>query len=421
MQMEERENIMKRIGWIVISALCVCANSLGADWPQLLGPTRNNVSPETGLLKTWPAEGPKVLWTFPLGEGYGGAAILDGKVYVLDRIPGKQDVLRCVGLKTGKEEWSYPYDAPGNLDPPGSRCVPTVTKDRIYTVGSFGDVHCLDTATHKVVWHKNLLKEFGGKLPTWGINQSPLLYKKSVIVAPLTPQAGVAALDPKTGDVQWKSAPLQGGMGYVSPQLAKFGGVDQIVISTTKQTAGVDAQSGKILWTYEGWQCKIPIPTPTIIGKDQVFLTGEYGAGSAMLKIEKKGNEFACQELFKTKVCESQIHQPIVIGDYIYANSNGNDRREGLICMDLQGNLKWRTQREPNFERGNLILADGMIYIIDGVAGTLHLVKPDPAGFKEVSKVKILEGESIWAPMALSNGLLVIRDQKEMKCLDVKG
>jgi hypothetical protein len=110
-----------------------------------------------------------------------------------------------------------------------------------------------------------------------------------------------------------------------------------------------------------------------------------------------------------------------VIGDYIYANSNGNNRREGLICMDLRGNLKWRTQREPNFERGNLILADGMIYIIDGAAGTLHLVKPDPAGFKEVSKAKMLEGESIWAPMALSNGLLVIRDQKQMKCLDVRG
>ena len=419
--MEERENIMKGIGWIVISALCVCANSLGADWPQLLGPTRNNVSPETGLLKVWPAEGPKVLWTFPHGEGDGGGAIVQGKVYVLDRIPGKQDVLRCLGLKTGKEEWTYPYDAPGTLDHPGSRCVPTVTKERIYMVGSFGDFHCLDTTTHKMVWRKHLLKDFGGKIPFWGVNQSPLLYRQSVIVAPLSPQAGVAALNQKTGEVLWKSAPLQGSMGYVSPQPAKFGGVDQVVISTDKQTAGVDAQSGKILWTYDGWQCEGPIASPTIIGKDQVLLTGEYGAGSAMLKIEKKGNEFVRQELFKTKVCESQLHQPLVYRDYIYANSNGNNRREGLICMDLRGNLKWRTQKSPNFERGNLILADGMIYIIDGVAGTLHLVKPDPAGFKEVSKVKMLEGESIWAPMALSNGLLVIRDQKQMKCLDVKG
>lgn len=412
---------MKKRSVIVACILCLCLGAVfGSDWPQFGGPNRNNMSPEKGLLKSWPADGPKVLWTVPLGAGFGGPAVEKGKVYILDRVKNEQDALRCLNLDTGKELWNSAYDAPGKLSHNGSRNVPTVGEKYVYSVGLFGDFTCIGKENHEIVWKKHLLNDFGGERPRWGVSQSPLLYKKTVIVAPISPKVGVAAFEQKTGEKVWESKPLEGEMGYLSPMLATIGGVEQVLMATTKQTAGLDAKTGEILWTYNGWQCKIPIVSPTAIGDGRVFVTGEYDSGSAMIRVEKKDGKFEVRELFKTKVCEAQIHQPLLYDGYLYVNSNGNERREGLICMDLEGNLKWRTQMNPNFDRGNIILAEGMIYIIDGENGTLHLAEANPEAYKEVSRTPMLGGEEIWAPMAISDGKLLVRDQSEMKCLDIK-
>ena len=197
---------------LMAAIVMMMVGSTLADWPQYLGPNRNATSPEKGLLRSWPQTGPKVLWTVPLGPGYGGAAVSDGKVYVLDRIRSKQDVLRCLDLVTGEEQWSHVYDAPGRVSHPGSRSTPAIDGNYIYTCGSFGDLFCFDKNTHKPVWKKNIWKGYGGgNVPRWAISQNPLIYGDSLIVASQTPEVGVVAYHKLSGRVKWASPALPSG------------------------------------------------------------------------------------------------------------------------------------------------------------------------------------------------------------------
>src|SRR5687767_4874422 len=185
--------------------------TFAAEWPWVYGPARNGTSDQKGLLRTWPADGPKVLWTAPVGPGFGGAAVGGGKVYLLDRDEQVGDNLRVFDLANGKELWNFAYPAPGTFMFAGSRTTPTLDGDRIYISGPLGDLHSISTTTHKPVWHKNIWKDFGGgELPRWAIVQHPLIYGNLLIVAPQTAQAGVVAYDKLTGEVKWKSAPLSG-------------------------------------------------------------------------------------------------------------------------------------------------------------------------------------------------------------------
>jgi len=391
-----------------------------ADWPQFQGPDRNGLSAETGLLHAFPPGGPKVLWTAKLGEGYGGPAVRDGKVYVLDRQEDQRELLRCWDLVTGNEEWSAPYDAPGTVSHNGSRGIPTVDEKYVFTVGVFGDFTCFSRQEHKIVWQKNILKDFGGKKPGWAVAQSPVLYKDWVMVAPQSPTVGVAAFEKATGKVVWQSKTM-GKMDYSSPLITPVAGQDQVVMENGSRVVGIDPASGEILWTYEGLPVKTAqIPCPTPIGDGRFFVSGGYDAGCAMFKVEKKDGQFAVTELFKNKNGNAHIHNVLLYQGYLYANCNTNSVNDGLVCLDLEGNVKWKTGRSPHFDKGGFLFADGVMYIMDGAGGQLRIVAPAPEGYKQSAEAKLLEGKEIWAPMALSNGKLVCRDQGQMKCIDLK-
>ncbi|MFO7973831.1 MAG: PQQ-binding-like beta-propeller repeat protein [Candidatus Hydrogenedentota bacterium] len=406
----------------VLAALLL-TGAAGADWWQFQGPNRDGTSPETGLMRSWPEGGPTELWSFPLGEGFAGPAVRDGEVYILDRQENKRDILRCLDLSTGKELWNYAYDAPGTVGHSGSRNPPTIAEKYVYSVGMLGDFYCIDRMTHEPVWHTNILESFGQRVPRWGVSQSPVLWHDLVIVAPQAEDAFVAAYHQDTGELAWKS-PSFGGVGYVSPVVTTLAGVEQaVMVSANGKTAGISLEDGSLLWAYEGWQCKIPIPYPTTLPDDRLFITGGYGAGSAMIQIKRDGDAFNVTELFKTDDCGSQIHQALLHEGHLYANSNSNTRSDGMVCMTLEGELKWRTRDSdelPRFERGNLLLADGMIISLDGKTGILHLVDPSPEGYKELASAKIFDGHRMWAPMALTDGRLLLRDQEQIKCLDLK-
>jgi len=164
---------MKKHFLVVLILILISSCIIHADWPQYLGPNRDGISPEKGLKLSWPRGGPKMLWSFPLNGGYAGPAVSKGKVYVLDRIIEKKDILRCLDLSTGREEWKFSYAAPGSVSHPGSRTIPAIDGDYIYTCGTMGHVYCINIKTHKPVWKKNIWKDFGGDewLPTWGIAQ----------------------------------------------------------------------------------------------------------------------------------------------------------------------------------------------------------------------------------------------------------
>ncbi len=403
----------------------IAMNPSAEDWPQYQGPERNGISPETGLAREWPEAGPKTIWSHPLGEGFGGPAIRDGKVYLLDRLENARDVLRCFDLNTGEALWEFSYDAPGEVSHNGSRATPTVTATHVYSVGMTGMMQCIDLATHKSAWSINLAEKYPTVALTWGYAQSPLIYGDNVIVAPQSDEGFVVALDQSSGEEVWKSESL-GKPGYSSPVIANIAGIDQVVMLATGRPGGVSglsAKDGSTLWNFNDWRCRIPIPYATPVGSNRLFLTGEYGAGSAMIEIEKKGDAFAAKEIYATDECGSQIHQPLLFGDHFYANSNGNSRNDGMICMSIDGKLLWRTRDvkdAPRFERGGLIMADGLIISLDGKRGTIHLIEPSPEGYRELASAPAVDGGRSWAPMALSNGKLVLRSQTELKCLDLK-
>lgn len=410
----------------IVGMLCVAANA-AADWPQFQGPNRDGISLETGIAREWPEGGPRVLWTAPLAKGFAGPAIRDGEVYLLDRVDNKQDILRCFDLTTGQEKWTYPYDAPGVVGMAGSRTPPTVDENYVYTVGMMGDLHCIDRKTHKPIWHRNIMEDFGIEEFTWGVVQAPSLYKDLVVVAPQAPDATIAAYNRLSGELVWQSEGF-GAESYTTPIITTLAGVDQAVMVTgvpentdaTGMVAGVSMEDGSTLWTYDGWQCEIPIPYPTPLPDDRLFITGGYGAGSAMIRIVRDGDELKAEELFKTDDCGSQIHQPIFYQNHLYMNSNGGGRRDGLICNTLDGDVKWRTMQEPYFELGNLIMVDNLIVNFDGRKGTLHLIDPTPKGYNELASAQIFDGIEMWAPMAVSDGKLLVRNKEEMKCLDLR-
>jgi outer membrane protein assembly factor BamB len=416
---------------ITALVLTLSATSLfAADWPWIYGPRRDHTSDQKGLLRSWPAEGPKVLWSVPMNPGFGGPAVGGGRVYLLDRDEKVGDKLRVLDLADGKELWSFAYDAPGGFMFAGSRTTPTLDGDLVYTVGPMGDLHAINTKTQKPVWQKNIWKDFGGdaELPRWAIVQNPLIYGDALIVAPQTSKAGVVAYDKVTGAVKWQSPALSGIPGYVTPSIVKIAGDDHLVMITGAagrgrnarggSVNGLDPRSGKVLWTYDNWQCIIPVPQALDAGEGRVLITGAYSAGTAMIKIEKKADSYAVTELFKNPDFGAHTQPPVLFQNHFYSHYTINERSDGLVAMTMDGKVTWKTDQQPPFVRGGMILAEGLLLMTDGNT-KLYLVEPNPSGFKPLASATILEAGDNWAPLALVDGTLLVRGQKELKVLQV--
>jgi len=455
---------MKRTCLTAMFLLTTTCINQAADWPQFLGPERNSTSPETGLMRSWPEGGPQVLWTVDVGRGYGGPAISDGKVYLLDRDDEVGDRLRCFNLADGKELWGYAYDAPGTVMFPGSRSVPTIDGRFVYTCGHNGDLHCIDINTHDLVWSANVWTDFGGKppsneggfgrgrgepgsFPIWAITQNPLVYGDLLIVASQAPEAGVVAYDKQSGEVKWKT-PSLGYVGYVSPSVVKVDGNDQLVMVTPSTNpfaappgennlgkfVGIEPLTGKILWEYDKWNCHISVPSAVDAGNNRVLVVGGYELGATMVKVEKQDDgTYAATEVFTTEEFGDQTKPPILHDGYFYAQFGTNNRRDGLCCMNMDGEIMWKTKRDPSFNKGSMILVDGLILATDGEK-SLYLIDPDPSGYEQLASAELLgEGggdqggiagrvggrTQNWAPLALSDGMLLIRDHAQMKCVKV--
>jgi outer membrane protein assembly factor BamB len=422
----------------VIAFLFFISGINAQDWPQYLGPDRNCTSNQKGILRTWPQQGPEVLWTVNVGIGYGGPIIKDRKVYILDRDDKVGDEMRCFDLSSGKELWNFSYNAPGSVMFPGSRSVPIIDGNYVYSCGPYGDLYCIDINTHKPLWNKNVWTDFGGgQVPTWAISQCPLVYGNLLILASQAPQAGVVAYEKLTGKVKWTTQSL-GPVGYVSPIIIKIGGVSHLVMITAAsgrgesasggKVVGIDPLTGKILWEYTNWQCSIPVPSAVDAGENRILITGGYRAGAAMIKVEKKADgSYGVTELYKNAEFGSHTQPPVLCNGYFYAQCSTNESKYGLVCMSMDGQVKWKTMRSPLFDKGGIILADGLLLCTDG-ASKLYLIEPDPSAFKPIAVSEILKEESgknqkfptqNWAPLALAEGKLLIRDQSRLMCVKV--
>jgi outer membrane protein assembly factor BamB len=448
---------------LIILALILTFGTIvyAQDWPQFLGPEGNSTSPQKNLLRSWPENGPEVLWSVNVNIGYGGPVIKNGKAYLLDRENKYGDHLRCFDMTTGDELWKYSYESPGEVEFPGSRSVPAVDDNYVYSCGQNGELYCIDINTHQPVWKKNVWTDFGGEpakegedhfaglaggthFPMWGIVQCPLIYGDLLIVASQTPDAGVVAYNKLSGDVVWKTASL-GKIGYASPVIVKIDGEDQVVMVTASSggfgggesepghIVGIHPQNGNILWTYSNWSCWIPSSNVYDAGENKLLIAGGYRSGAAMIQIEKNGDEHKVNELFKTAEFGEHTKPPLSVNGYFYAQFSNNETRDGLVCMNADGEIMWKTKRDPVFNKGSMILADDLILATDGET-TLYLIEPDPAGYKQLASASILKESGItgneriigmvgtnqnWAPIALADGKLLIKGQRQMVCLKV--
>ena len=417
-----RGNEILRFCGALALVLYAVTPAVAADWPQFLGPDRNAVATDEKCLpRSWPESGPKVLWQVPTGEGFGGACVYADSVLLLDRETGKKDILRRLRLADGEEVWRFEYDAPGALSYPGSRSTPATDGDLVFSIGPHGHVLAAKFADGSVVWRAHLLDDWDAKRPDWGVAMSPLLLDDKVIVSPWGGKAALVAYNKTDGKVVWRTPNAAGtALAYTSPTLMKLDGRTMIVATGNgSYTIGVDAETGKQLWFYDGYRCDIQIASPIILSDGRVLLTGGYGAGSAMFTVEARGEDFAVTELWKTKAFGSALNQPVIYDGHIFLNVGFKESVHGLACATTDGELKWETGQSPSFDMGSILLADGLIFAVNGADGDLVIIGPNPNAYTELARARVLAGQKIWAPMALSNGKLLLRDHTKLMCLDL--
>jgi outer membrane protein assembly factor BamB len=407
--------------------ILISISALGGDWFQFRGPDRNNISSETGLLRSWPASGPKVLWKTHVCEGYAGAAIRDGRVYINDyNAEKKEHLVRCISLADGKDiwQWSYPVEIRPNHGI--TRTVPAVGQKLVFSLDPKCRFHALDAKTGKLVWEKNLVQEYKTTIPGWYAGQNPLIDGDRVLIA-TGGDALVIAFDQATGKEIWR-APNPGKelMSHSSLMPATIGGVKQILYLTMKNLMGIAEGDGQLLWSTPFSARIVAVPSPVSIGDGRIFVTSGYEAGSAMYQVEKGTGGFTARKLYALTSTQfnSEAQTPILFQNHLFAVSSKSRGR--FTCLDLNGNAVWQSpvvsgnaDESRTFDLGGFLLADGMFYVLEGKTGMLRLIEANTKEYKEFASAQILNGEDVWGPLALSNGKLIIRDMSQMVCLQV--
>ncbi len=418
-----------RILTVVVSLSSV---SLAADskqltgWYQWRGANRDGVSAETGLLKDWPADGPKMLWqTKNIGQGMGSVSVGGGMIFV----QGKRKEGQCVialDEKTQAEKWSAVVSDKGD-QPNGT---PTFDGGRVYAVSKDGKLLCCDAATGKELWRKDFAADFGGIMMSgWGFSESPLVDGDRVIVVPGAADAMVVALDRKSGAVAWKAAmPTdvggrgKDGAGYTGVVISNGGGVKQYITLVGRGLISVRADDGATLWTYNAVaNGTANIPTP-LVWDNYVFTSSGYGTGAALLELKKDGRGVKAEEKYFLQAGTFQNHHGgmVRIGDHIYAGSGHNN---GVpACIEWKtGKVVWEQAERPGRESAAVVAADGQLYFRwqDGMMG---LIDASPSGYKLRGsfKLPVIKGQS-WPHPTIHDKKLYIRVQDELVCFDLRG
>lgn len=394
-----------------------------AQWPQWRGPHRDGVSAEQGLLQRWGKSGPSLAWkTSGLGGGFASVAIADGKAYTMGQRDGKEYVIALDVVDEGhRQAWATPIGQGDN-----NSGTPTVDGDRVYAIGPFGDVVCLQASDGKIVWQKSFTRDFGGSVPTWKYCESPLVDGDKLICTPGGSKATLVALDKKTGELIWQCGVPSGagsGSGYSSVVVSEGAGVRQYVQLMGAGTGciGVDARDGKLLWNYPRVaNGTASIPTPIVRG-DYVFCSSGYGTGSALLKLSKSDGGVKAEEVYFLNANTLQNHHGglVLLGDYIYGGHGHNDGRP--VCVELKtGKIRWGgKQRGPGSESAAVVCADGQLYF-RYQNGLMALISASPKGYHLNGTFQIpdVAGPS-WSHPVVADGRLYLREQDRLLVYDV--
>ena len=391
------------------------------SWPQFRGPNRDGVSLEKGLLKTIPKEGLKQLWKVKTGEGYAGAVINRGRVYFIDYDQEiKADSIRCLSFADGEEIWKYNYPVIIKRNHGMSRTVPAVNDKYLVTIGPMGHVTALKADTGEFLWQIDLVKDYGAKVPEWYAGECPLIDGGLAIIGVGGKDILMMAVDLATGKVRWFTKNTAGHkMTHASISVLDFPGEKQYIWPASLGAVSVSAKTGELLWTDASWKINIAnVPTPVIVGNNKVLLTGGYDVGAKYVEVSKSDDKYSLKELFRVKagILSSQQHTPV----FYEGNFYGIIQEGQIVCVDQSGKLLWKSGPDNKFGLGPFFIADGMLLVLHDMNGMLSFAEASPNGYKEVYKTKVYEGHEAWAPMALAEGKLIIKDLTEMICLRLK-
>lgn len=392
---------------------------LPGAWPQFRGPALDAVGRvEVTLARQWPAGGPPMLWSVDLGEGYAGAAVRDGRVFIADYDQQKHgDAIRCFSLADGQEIWRYFYPVRTKRNHGMSRTVPTVTEHHVVTMGPKCHVTALDVATGELRWFFDLVEDYGAKVPAWYAGQCPLVEDGKVILG-VGGTALIMAVDIETGDVLWETPnPKKWDMTHSSIVPLDLAGERMYVWCASGGVVGVSGRDGAVLWELPDWQIRIAnVPTPVPVGEGRLFLSGGYNAGAMMLRLTEAGGRIVPQIEFRLSpdVFGSPQHTPIFHEGHIY----GVRPDEQLVCLDLEGNVVWTSGSTNKFGLGPYTIINNLLYVMDD-HGLLTLVEATPTGYVPLAQAKVLDGIDSWGPMAVAANRLIVRDLTRMVCLDI--
>lgn len=371
------------------------------------------------LARNWPPGGPRVLWSIPVGEGYAGPAVAQGRVYLMDYDREKQqDALRCLSFEDGAEIWRLAYPVSVKRNHGMSRTVPCVVSNLVTAMGPKCHVICADALTGELRWGLDLVREHGATVPAWYAGQCPLVDGERVILAPGGEEALLVAVRLADGELVWKTPnPAGWKMTHSSIATMELDGERMFVYCGSGGVVGVSVADGRTLWQTTDWKISIAtVPSPVILPEGRIFLSGGYNAGSVMLRVTQDAGQFRVKTEYRLKPTAfgATQHTPVLLGNHLY----GIHADGPAVCLNLDGSTQWSS--DPlTFGLGPLLLADGLLFAADDT-GKLSLLEAQPGGYKLLAQTQaIAEAHDTWAPMALAGGRLLVRDLTRMICLDV--
>ena len=394
---------------ILISTICICLNA--QDIAQWRGPNRDGIYNESGLLKKWPDQGPKLLWHFDeLGDGHTSAAVTSTGVFTTGMI-GDKGFVFAFDLK-GKLRWKTQYGAEWAVSHNGVRSTPLVVMDKLYLLGSYGELLCLSVADGKTVWTIDVVKKYGARNIEWGLTENLLFDGKVLYCTPGGEDASLVALDRNTGKELWKSKGNGETSAYCSPMVIQLQSKKLIVTMMEKSICGFDASDGTLLWKFEHINKTNVHPNTPIYKDGYLYCTTGYAKGGVMLQLSSDGSSVT--QVWKNESFDPKMGGVVVLDGRIYGTG---DRSRKFYCLD------WKTGREifslSNLAPANIIAAEGLLYVYSET-GKVSLVEPKPDGINIISTFKVPFGENPhWAHLVIKDKKLYVRHGTSLMVYDI--
>jgi len=412
---------MKKLAFILLSGLFMSQLSKAQQISEWRPENRTGVSAETGLLKSWPADGPNLLWSnIELSKGNSSVSFGNNTMFTTGT-QDSVDVLYALDMN-GKLLWQTAMGRAWNESFPESRATPTVEGNKVYTCSGYGDIACIDGTTGNIIWSYKASELHKGTYGSWGIAESLLIDGDKLYFSPGGPETMTIALDKTTGNLIWKSASLNDKPGYVSPILIEYAGKKMIINVSLGHIFAVDAAKGEILWTVAHVNSRpghdlIFCVTP-LFHNGMVYVTAGYNTGGMMVKIADDGK--SVNVAWTDSVLDVHHGGVVLVDGYIYGSNWLNNGNGNWCCIDWNtGEKMWEV---PWKCKGSIISAEGMLYIYDEKKGNAGLLKANPEKFDLVSSFQVTQGVSgpFWAHPVIHNGVLYLRHNNALMAYDIK-